>query len=164
MTEWGIIKRLAVVTAALLLALNYVALVRLGFAGQVPDLIPLGASVAQIVEFRDALGFEGRTLFNGTYRPLDFGFLLCLTLLLVQIARALRPRRYWWVIVVFALIFGVADFVENYFLAEIVNAVTHQLNGDLAKHVNLATRVKFAALLLAAAALITCWRQEGTQA
>ncbi len=161
MSEWAIAKRVAVVVAVLFAALNYVALVRLGFAGQVPDLNPLGATPDQIFAFKDALGFEGRQLYNQVYRPLDFGFVLGLLFLLCLVANALRPKRFWWVIVVFAAIFGTADLTENQLLAELINDAPQALQLELASQINLATRVKFAAVLLAFAAMITCWRQEG---
>jgi len=102
MTAIGLLKRLAIVTAVFFGALTYVAYIRLGFAGQVPDFNMLGASESQIRGFRDALGFDRRALFNGTYRPLDFGF-FCLTVLLALVARILRPRRFWWAVLGLAL-------------------------------------------------------------
>jgi len=164
MTELGVLKRLAVVTVVFLGAVSYVAYVRLGFAGQVPDLNPLGASEAQILGFRDALGFEGRELFNGTYRPLDFGFLVCMTALLALVARMLRPRRFWWLVMLFGLGFGLADLVENMLMAQMVNAEPNDQQGQLAAQINIATRVKFAALCLAGAAAITSWRQGDPRA
>jgi len=164
MTELGVLKRLAVVSIVFLGALNYVAFIRLGFAGQVPDLNPLGASEAQILAFRDALGFEGRELFNGTYRPLDFGFLVCMTALLVLVARMLRPRRFWWLVMVFGVSFGLADFAENMWMARIINAEPNDQQDQLAAQINVATRVKFAALCLAGAAAITSWRQGAPRA
>lgn len=164
MTRLGVLKRLAIVTAVLLGALNYVALVRLGFAGQVPDLNPLGASEMQILAFRDALGFEGRALFNGTYRPLDFGFLVCLTGLLALASQMLRPRRFWWAVMLFGIAFGLADLTENTLMAQLINAEPSAQDAALAAQINLATRIKFAALCLAGAAAITSWRQRDPRA
>lgn len=162
MTTLGLLKRLAIVTAVFFGALAYVAYVRLGFAGYLPDLNPLGASESQIRGFRDALGFEGRALFNGTYRPLDFGFLVCLTVLLALVARILRPRRFWWAVLGLALIFCAADLAENYFLAQFINDGAQPDDRQRAGWINLSTRIKFAALLLAAAAAITSWRQPAS--
>lgn len=164
MTKLGVLKRLAVVTVVFLGAVSYVAYVRLGFAGQVPDLNPLGASEAQILAFRDALGFEGRALFNGTYRPLDFGFLVCLTALLALVARMLKPRRFWWLVMVFGMTFGIADLAENTLMAQMVNSEPSDQQGRLAVQINMATRLKFAALCLAGAAAITSWRQGNPHA
>jgi len=148
MTTLGLLKRLAIVTAVFFGALTYVAYVRLGFAGQLPDLNPLGASESQIR--------------NGTYRPLDFGFLVCLTVLLALVARILRPRRFWWAVLGLALIFCAADLAENYLLAQFINDGAQPDDSQRAGWINLSTRIKFAALLLAAAAAITSWRQPAS--
>ncbi|MEM9584730.1 MAG: hypothetical protein AAGA08_16590 [Pseudomonadota bacterium] len=161
MSLQAILKRLALVVGVLFLALNYVAWVRLGHAGQLPDLNPLGARPDEIFGFRDGLGFEGKILFNEVYRILDAVFLSGLTLLLCFVARALRPKRFWGLIIGFAVIYCIADLTENRLLAELINEVPPQRDVAQAEAINLATRVKFAALLLSVASLITCWRQEG---
>lgn len=159
MTRLGLIKRLALVTSVIVGALNYVAFVRLGFAGQIPDLNPLGASPEDIICFRDALGFEGRALFNGTYRPLDWAMITCLTGLLILVAWFLKPRKFWWTVAVLGLFYAGADIFENQRLAIVVNVVSHPQEASYLAQINLATRVKFAALLLAGAAILTSWRQ-----
>ena len=164
MTRTGLIKRIAIVAVVLLGALNYVAYIRLGFAGPIPDLNPLGASVEDILSFRDALGFEGREIFNGTYRVLDFGFICTLVVLLCLISQALKPKRFWWSVGLLAMIFAAADLAENFFLAKIVNEMPQDFDASRAGYVNIATRIKFAALLLAGAAWITVWRQKEDKA
>lgn len=161
MTRSALIKRIAIVAGVLLAATNYVAHIRLGFAGPIPDLNPLGASAQQILAFRDALGFEGKEIFNGTYRVLDFGLICALTGLIALLARDQRPKRFWWTILGFGIIFAIADLSENYLMAQIVNTVPENQNAAWPEWVNIATRIKFAGLLMAAAAWITVWRQEG---
>jgi len=87
-----------------------------------------------------AVFFGAQALFNGTYRPLDFGFLVCLTVLLALVARILRPRRFWWAVLGLALIFCAADLAENYFLAQFVNDGVQPDDSQRAGWINLSTR------------------------
>lgn len=161
MTRIGVIKRLGVVAFVLLLASNYVAYFEIevmSLGGRVLDLRPLGYTPTEAQEFALGLSFEARQAYTNAYLILDVVFIGFLTALLVTIAGTLRPRRFWWAITACAAAFALADLAENVM-------VYHIVWGDAsnAAAASLATRIKFAALLLAAAATITSWRQEEPQ-
>ena len=160
MTRAGVIKRLALVTAVLFLALSYVAFDDLGSrpgASLLLDLRPLGYDSPQAERFVALLSYEAKQAYRGVYLILDTVFIGFLTALVLTIAGGLRPRRFWQVVAAFGLLYAAADIAENSLVARIVQ-------GDLwrVELASLMTRVKFASLLLAAAAMITSWRQEQT--
>lgn len=158
MTRAGVIKRLTVVTAVLFGALNYVAIVDLGsWAGdsRLLDLRPLGYRGDEVQRFVKLLSFEAREAYKNVYLILDTAFIGFLTALLITIAGWLRPRRFWQVVTGFALLYAAADLAENYLVSQIIAG-----DASRVELTSLMTRIKFASLLLAAAAMITSWRQE----
>ncbi len=157
MTRMGVIKRLAFVTAVLFGAVSYVAFFKVqqgSFTNKLLDLRVLGYTPKEAVTFAGNLGAEARSAYLDVYLILDAGLILFLSALLYACATALRPRRFWQVAIGFTAIYALADFAENYLVAQLVMGASHG-----ARLASWMTAIKFAALSLAFASLIQCWRQ-----
>lgn len=158
MTRWGVITRMAAVTFVLFLAVNWVAyfdIYTASLGGRLLDLRPTGYVPDEVTQFSLGLSFEAREAYSNVYLILDMAFIGFLTALLWQVAALLRPRRFWWLIAGLAVAYAAADLAENYL-------VYHIVWGEMSygPQASMATRLKFAALLLAGATIITCWRQK----
>ena len=159
-------KRLALVWGVVLIALNYVALMRIGTGkAKLPDLQGYYTSDA-VREYLRALTPESRSVYLETYLPLDFLFIALTLVLLLMLARVLAVRAVW-LVAGFAAIFVIADLVENFTLRGLVldrNAALCFFGCEAVfDRLIWASRVKFAGLAGAAIPLIIAFWRGRTQ-
>ena len=162
LTRIGILKRLGLVTLVLLAGLNWVAYVEIEQAAgsRLLDLRPLGYSADEVRAFLAGLTSEVRDVYARVYLILDTGFIAFSFALLCTLATWLKPRRLWWLVIGFAALFGVSDLAENWLVTQLIREepvtvldTVLSFEGTV-RLADLATRIKFAALLLALAAAI----------
>ena len=167
MTQTGIIKRLALVTLTLLLATNWVAFreIEQVLGHRLMDLRPLGYDAEDVREFLAPMTVETKGVYQRVYLVLDTGLIGFLFASAYAVGRWLRPRRFWWALPSLVAAYVLADCCENWLVSRLILdnpiilpdwlSVRLGLKGLSIERVvtlaDLATRIKFAALLLAGA-------------
>jgi len=156
---------LLAVTAVLYLGLNYLNFVSfppLASGQSLLDLAFFGYSVQTALDWAAGLSAQGREMYLGTISILDNVFMVCLALSLASLAYVLTPS--WTVarigITVFAAVYLYADFQENYLIRQLVLSEGGQGAGAYAAIASLSTKIKFAALAVAAIWLVGLWRKK----
>lgn len=119
MSLTGALKRLALVWGVLLVALNYVAMVRVGMGAlKVPDLVGI-YDAERVRGFLGALSDPTRQAYLETYLPLDYLFIATTFVFLILLARWIAPAAVW-IVALCALAYVAADLTENLSLRAMV--------------------------------------------
>ena len=157
----------AVATAALYGVLAYGSYVTLPFLARGTlgfDMRPLGMPVDEAESYLTDMWWRAGVYYTDVLRPLDTAFIAALSVLAIAVAMRLGGRLAVPSIV-FALAYAGADLLENYYVG-LVMAPGSTSTGDWPIDLGLitiATRTKFATLILMALFLLIQWRRSHAQ-
>ncbi|MEM6407148.1 MAG: hypothetical protein AAF700_01890 [Pseudomonadota bacterium] len=159
MSRWGIIKRLALVTAVLLLATTWVSYFDIqgrSFANKLMDFRLLGYTAVDAETFVSTLNIEEKDAYHDVYRILDFVFIGFLCALLYALAKAMQRAGARSALLLATLLFVGLDITENLLVPAIIEGDFSR--ADLAGWVTL---LKFLAISGVGVILFVTWRRKG---